>query len=1020
METQRSAGDEIPTQPVKLPDPILGKKSHKTKTAPSTPVSEQPTIPPIIPLVDTTLPVPADEIDLDGTRATVISFSEELSTNSGKRKSGQKRREYQKITPDVGTGKPGKITPGGCILRGILVVISLAIIIGFGILSFLIYQYFRVSSTLPSVDELLTRTSQFETTTIYDRNGNQLYEIMDPNAGKRTYIPIDEMSPYLLAATLATEDKNFYTNPGFDLPAMFRALWQNYTTGEVVSGASTITQQLARILLLGPDERYQQTVERKAREIILAREITRKYTKEKILELYLNEINYGNLSYGAQAAANTYFGTSAGQLDLAQSGLIAGLPQAPGVYDIYTNREISLQRSLQVLSLMYELTKANNGCISLGPSRAPVCITLDEFTSAAQYLQDYSFKPPENTIPYPHWVMYIRSLLEEKYGADTIYRAGMKVYTTLDPVLQSLAQQTVTQQVQNLAAQKVTDGALVAIQPSTGEILAMVGSADFNNAAISGQVNMALAPRQPGSSIKPLTYTAAFEKGWTPSTLIWDVPSEFPPSDDPNDPNPPYKPVNYDNRFHGPVLLRNALANSYNIPAVKTMNFVGIKDNPETPQEEGFLAFAKRMGITTLTQPFYGLALALGAAEIPLLEMTSAYSIFANAGRKVPPVAILRIEDYTGNEIFKYSPPAGEQVVRPEHAYLISSILSDNQARTPAFGANSVLKMPFEAAVKTGTTNDFRDNWTLGFTPDLAVGVWVGNADNSPMIDSTGLTGAAPIWSQFMQTAEMLISNNNPTSFSRPASVVDNTVCSASGTKPSDQCPATKNEIFAFDQPPLGMDQDLWKRVRIDTWTGLLTSSVCGDFVKDKDTLNVSDKSARKWILDFTEGQNWAAEMGFDDPISFTPSRECREEDSRVELVFVNPTEGQTVATSPLDIVAVIKATSNFKEWRLDYGLGEKPKKWIALVSSSKEQHPNPDVIYSWNLKDISTGKISLRLTIYNKEGGKAEKKVAFNNLVPTPTPTPTSSPTSTLSPTVTPTATLTPEPTLPEPSSTP
>jgi len=1020
METQRSAGDEIPTQPVKPPDLKPGKKTRKQVPALSIDVSEQPTIPPIVPVVDTTLPSPADEVDIDGTRATTVAFSDDLSTGNKTRTSRAKQAGFKKVSPDVYAGKAGKISFGGCLLRGILMMLSLAIIIGFGILSFLIYQYFRVSSTLPSVDELLARTSQFETTTIYDRNGNQLYEIMDPNAGKRTYIPIEEMSPYLLAATLATEDKNFYTNPGFDLPAMFRALWQNYTTGEVVSGASTITQQLARILLLGPDERYQQTVERKAREIILAREITRKYTKDKILELYLNEINFGNLSYGAQAAANTYFKTSAGQLDLAQSGFIAGLPQAPGVYDIYNNRESSLQRSLQVLSLMYELTKENNGCISIGPDRAPVCITLDEFTRAAQYLQDYGFKPPENTIPYPHWVMYIRSLLEDKYGVDTIYRAGMKVYTTLDPVLQSLAQQTVSQQVQNLAAQNVTDGALVAIQPSTGEILAMVGSADFNNEAISGQVNMALAPRQPGSSIKPLTYTAAFEKGWTPSTLIWDVPSEFPPSDDPNDPNPPYKPVNYDNRFHGPVLLRNALANSYNIPAVKTMNFVGIKDNPETPQEEGFLAFAKRMGITTLTQPFYGLALALGAAEVPLLEMTSAYSTFANGGLQVPPVAILRIEDFAGTEIFNYALPNGEQVIRPEHAYLISSILSDNQARTPAFGPNSVLNMPFEAAVKTGTTNDFRDNWTLGYTPDLAVGVWVGNADNSPMINSTGLTGAAPIWSQFMQTAEMLVSNNNPTSFTRPASVVDNTVCSASGTKPSDQCPTTKNEIFAFDQPPLGVEQDLWKRVRIDTWSGLLASSACGDFVKDKDTLNVNDKSARKWILDTTDGQNWAAEMGFEDPIAFTPSRECREEDSRVELVFVNPTEGQRVTSSPLDIVAVIKTTSNFKEWRLDYGLGDKPKKWIPLVPSSKEQHSNPEVIYVWDLKDIPPGKVSLRLTIYNKEGGKAEKKIIFNNQVPTPTPTPTFTPTATLQPTETPTATMTSEPTLPEPSSTP
>lgn len=1005
MNPQRSAGDEIPTQPVKTPAPSRGRKNASRIS------TEQSTLPPLTSPPDPNLPIPAEGIDLDGTRATPIAYQEGLNRTVQSVNATPPSRGYRKIPPGNPPRIPRKVTPGSCLLFGMLGILSLIILGGFAILSFLIFQYFRVSATLPSVDELRARSSQFETTTIYDRNGDKLYEIMDPNAGKRTNIPLEEISPYLIAATLATEDKNFYTNPGFDLPAMFRALWQNYTTGEVVSGASTITQQLARILLLGPDERYEQTVERKAREIILAREITRKYTKDQILELYLNEINYGNISYGAEAAANTYFDTTASRLNLAEAAFLAGLPQAPGVYDVYTNREVTLERSLQVLSLMYELTKENNGCIIIGSTQTPVCVTLEEFTTGAQNLQNYPFQPPENQIPFPHWVMYIRSLLEQKFGADAIYRTGMKVFTTLDPVLQSLAQQTVTQQVQNLAAQNVTDGALVAIKPSTGEILAMVGSADFDNAAISGQVNMALAPRQPGSSIKPLTYTAAFEKGWTPSTLIWDVPSEFAPSSDPNDPNPPYKPVNYDGRFHGPVLMRSALANSYNIPAVKAMDFVGIQDDPKTSQEDGFLAFAKKMGITSLTQPWYGLALGLGGGEIPLLEMTSAYSIFANNGLKVPPVAISRIEDHSGNEIFQYSQPASEQVIRPEHAYLINSILSDNEARTPAFGANSVLNLPFPAAVKTGTTNDFRDNWTLGYTPDLAVGVWVGNADNSPMINSTGLTGAAPIWSQFMQAAEMLVSNNSPTPFSRPAGVVDENICSVSGTRPSEFCPSEKQEIFAFDQPPLGADQDLWKRVRVDTWTRLISSEACGNFVEDIDTLNVKDESARKWILDSQDGQNWAAKMGFEDPIVFTPSRECRAEDPRVEIIFVNPTNEQGIATSPLDISAVIKATENFKEWRLEYGVGNSPKKWVPLVASSKEQHPNPGLIHTWDLKDIPSGKIALRITVYSKDGHKSEKKIVFNNQNPTPTPTPTVTPTATLHPTVT--STSTPEPTM-------
>ena len=341
---------------------------------------------------------------------------------------------------------------------------------------------------------------------------------------------------------------------------------------------------------------------------------------------------------------------------------------------------------------------------------------------------------------------------------------------------------------------------LVAVRPNTGEILAMVGSADFYNEQIDGQVNMAISPRQPGSSIKPLTYNAAFEKGWTPATLIWDVPSEFPPSGDPNDTRPPYKPVNYDDRFHGPVTVRTALSNSYNIPAVKALDFVGIYDNPDTPAEDGFITFAERMGISTLNRNDYGLSLTLGGGEVTLLEMTGAYATFANGGRRVPPVAITQIVDFNGNTVYQYTPPTGEQVIRPEHAYLISSILSDNEARTPAFGPNSVVNLPFQAAAKTGTTNDFRDNWTMGYIPELAVGVWVGNADYTPMQNIDGLTGAAPIWAEFMKESANRVTGGNPSPFTRPGGIVERIICAVSGTEPSNKCPIQRSELFAADR----------------------------------------------------------------------------------------------------------------------------------------------------------------------------------------------------------------------------
>ncbi len=405
----------------------------------------------------------------------------------------------------------------------------------------------------------------------------------------------------------------------------------------------------------------------------------------------------------------------------------------------------------------------------------------------------------------------------------------------------------------------------------------MVGSADFYNVDIDGQVNMAISPRQPGSSIKPLTYLAAFEKGWTPATLIWDVPSEFPPSGNPTDLRPPYKPVNYDGRFHGPVTVRSALANSFNIPAVKALEYVGIYDDPNQPGEQGFISMAERLGITSLTRNDYGLALTLGGGDVSLLELTGAYSVLANNGRLIPPYSIDRIVDRFGNIVYEHQETLGEQVVRAEHAYLITSILSDNASRAPMFGSNSILNLPFPVAAKTGTTNDFRDNWTLGFTPDVAIGVWVGNADYSPMVNTTGLTGAAPIWAEAMQMAIQQLTGGNPSGFVRPVGVVDRVVCAISGTEPSEWCPEQTTEIFAADQPPLPADDDLWTEVLVDTWTGLRASPECSEFTDDAFALNVTDPWAKRWILEDPEGQRWIDNVGFDDIITFVPERECRE-----------------------------------------------------------------------------------------------------------------------------------------------
>ncbi len=928
---------------------------------------------------------------------------------------------FKKIGAKKGAGGKG----AGCLPKVLLWLLLGSLILFAGFSIFLTVQYYAIAATLPSVEDLKAKASQFETTRIYDRNGNLIYEILDPNAGFRTYISLEDISPYIVAATIATEDKDFYSNPGFDFLGIVRALWQNYTSGTIVSGASTITQQLARTLLMTPEERVQETVQRKAREIILAAEITRRYSKDEILELYLNEIYYGNLAYGIEAAAETYFNTSADQLDLAQATFLAGLPQAPAVYDVFTNPQATFLRHQDVLNLLFQLSAEKN-CITVSNSTAQVCVSMDEAVAAVLEIENYPFQQKQINIPFPHWVSYIRALLEEQFDAQTIYRSGFNIYTTLDPDLQKYAQNAVKEQVAALAENNATDGALVAVQPQSGEILAMVGSADFNNEEISGQVNMAVAPRQPGSSIKPLTYSAAFEKGWTASTLIWDVKSEFPPSGNENDTRDPYIPVNYDGKYHGPVLVRTALGSSYNIPAVKTLQYIGIYDDPDTPEEEGFIKFAERMGITTLTREDYGLSLTLGGGDVSLMELTSAYAIFANQGVRAEPYAIAQIVDHKGNVVYQHT-ASNEQVVSAEHAYLITDILSDNAARTPAFGANSILRLPFKTSVKTGTTNDFRDNWTLGYTPDIAIGVWVGNADYTPMQNTSGLTGAAPIWADVMQYAVQRYKGGTPSTVQQPVNIISQVICAVSGAFPSEKCPSEKSEIFNSSQLPLSSDNDLWKKVNLDTWTNKEASIFCTEFNEEKWTLNVTDDWGKKWISDTSAGREWAESIGFSDPVLFTPDEKCTESDSQPTIEFVGLNSGMVITDNPLEIRVIINVPSHFKRYKLMYGEGSDPGTWHVLIDDGRSTYSDATVIYTLDLYEIPSSTITLRLYVESDLDGYAEKKVTISSLLPTLTPTITATPTETPTPTPeftetpseTPTETSTETPTV-TPESTP
>jgi 1A family penicillin-binding protein len=567
-----------------------------------------------------------------------------------------------------------------------------------------------------------------QSTKIYDRTGKVLLYDLHENI-QRTIIPITDVSVHIKNATVAIEDAEFYEHNGIKLTAILRAILVNVGTLGYAQGGSTITQQVVKNSILTTDK----TITRKIKEWILAVKLEQLLTKERILELYLNESPYGGSIYGIEEAAQTFFGKPAKDITLPEAAYLAALPQAPTYFSPYGNHKDKLEdRKNLVLERMRELG----------------FITEEEFTEAAAYTPKFAAQRVQN-ISAPHFVFYVREYLEEKYGKRAIEEDGFRVITTLDATLQAQAEAVVKEYAyENEKKFKASNAALVATDPRTGEILVMVGSRDYFDTAIDGNFNIALAKRQPGSSFKPIVYAAAFEKGFTPETMVFDLETQFSTScryDDFSSTPPCYSPVNYDNVYRGPMSFRDALAQSVNIPAVKALYLVGINRAIE---------LAKDMGITTLTNASrYGLTLVLGGGEVTLLDMTAAYGVFANGGERVTPSAILRIEDRQG-VLIEETTPTRVRVLDEQTALQISDVLSDNEARAPAFGHSSALHFPNDAvAVKTGTTNDYRDVWILGYTPNIVVGAWSGNNDNSAMEKKVAGFIVAPLWNAFMQKA---------------------------------------------------------------------------------------------------------------------------------------------------------------------------------------------------------------------------------------------------------------------------
>jgi membrane peptidoglycan carboxypeptidase len=873
-------------------------------------------------------------------------------------------------------------------------LIGLGLILIVVLLGAFMVIYNHYASQLPPAEDIIAAEEEaFLTTVLYDRSGQTvIYEVIDPLGGDRRWIGINDIPPYFLDATVAIEDDSFRKNPGFDLEGMARALWSNVTGGHL-QGGSTITQQLVKNILLDPEERDDVTLDRKVKEVILATEISRLYSKDQILEWYVNTNFYGNLAYGVEAAAQQYFSKPARDLSLAEAAMLAAIPQYP-LQNPIDNPDVAKIRQKLVLDAM-----AAQGYIT----RADADAAFDEALIVRPLADRYD-------ITAPHFSIFARAETEAILndlgldGARLVTRGGLRVYTTLDIDLQLQAECVAKSQVARLDGadplltmntsagtpctaagylpqlepemigrdREVTNAAVVMLRGTTGEVLAMVGSVDFWNEGIDGNYNAALlAQRQPASAFKPIVYAAAFLQGPLPgqpngitaATMLYDVPIEF------NNGGQPYTPVNIDRQYHGPMSVRDALANSYNVPPVQLVNMIGLGP---------VVRVAHRLGINSLNNvDQYGLALALGSGEVSLMDLTYAYNVFNTNGymigmpvhknestpgfRALNPTVILRIEDADGNVLWEYGQETNtftrRLILEPAVSYIITDILADREAREPAFGRGSAMELSRPAAVKTGTSNDNRDSWAVGYTPQIVTGVWVGNTNNHSMIDVTGSSGAAPIWHALMEyihTRDSLPVEEWP----RPDTVVEQAVCQISGLLPTRHCLQTR-ELF-YVSSTTGIDT---RPVQSDTYWNTYSINVCtGRLATASSPPNCVEESP---FFDYPpETRAWAIETGQRLPPTEHDVTDSGSPFSSVAIIspsYLARVRGEVEIRGNAD-------DENFAYYRLDYGAGTQPDVWLQIGEHSTE--PGRDLVMgTWDTTSLNDGAVyTLRLTMVRSD----------------------------------------------------
>ena len=842
----------------------------------------------------------------------------------------------------------------GAILAAGLSVVAMTLALGLAVGAGVYYYYAR---DLPPAEEIGLRTAEaFETTRVYDRTGEHvLYEILDPEGGFRTMIPLQQIPEDLRNATIAMEDKTFYENPaGINIEGMLRAFVNNLR-GLPVQGGSSITQQLIRNVVMTPEERFALSYARKIKEVILAYELTRQYPglegKDQILEWYLNTVHYGRLAYGVQAAAETYFGKDVQDLSLAESAMLAPIPQY-SLLNPLDDFEAAKRRQELYLDQLYL-----QGYIS-----------ADEAQAAKS--EEIKIVPQRFDIDAPHFVMFVRQQLVEKYGSDRVYGGGLQVRTTLDLDIQQEAEQIARDHIEEIGEEHaVTNAAAVVTRPSSGEILAMVGSLDYFDSSIDGQVNVAISERQPGSSFKPFTYATALEQGYTPATMIMDVRTSFPDVG-----GVPYVPENYTRKFYGPVRLRRALAWSLNVPAVALIHQLGLSEVLNT---------AHRLGIETLTSGEYGLSLTLGGGEVTLLDMTYAFGVFANGGvmagnpvpperlrpgfRELDPVAVLEVTDSRGNVLEQFDGPRTREVLRSQVAFLMNDLLSDNDARARMFGIDSPLHLDRPVAAKTGTTTNYRDSWTIGYTPQVAVGVWVGNSDNTQMKSLPGVRGAGPIWHDVM---EYVVAPLPVEEFPEPSGMTRMEVDATSGLLPTEYSPSRVTEIFIRGTEPTSYDT-VHRPFRLCRASGKLATVYCP-----------MDQTEEVVFQIFPPGtEDWVRESEIPQP----PAEYCDLHGPNLAASDVAITVPQAYSHVRGEVPIFGNAKpSRFRLFRLQYGEGMDPTSWTQ-IGGDRYDKVDGNVLGHWETSALD-GLYSVKLTVIDKDDHYHETAVpvSVDNISPT------------------------------------